>query len=112
MRRFTAQGRNTGFICENCGASVPPLAQGSCRNHCPECLHSKHVDIYPGDRANGCGGLLEPVSATLDARRGYMIVHRCQRCGEIRRNRAAPDDPAAADNFELLIELSTRPAPE
>ena len=31
------------FICENCGSKVEKLGY-SCRNHCPTCLHSKHVD--------------------------------------------------------------------
>ena len=35
-----------GFICENCGRKVEPLGY-SCRNHCPYCLYSKHVDIEP-----------------------------------------------------------------
>ena len=34
------------FICENCGKRVPKLGY-SCRNHCPYCLHSKHVDKNP-----------------------------------------------------------------
>ena len=34
------------FICENCGKKVEKLGY-SCRNHCPYCLHSKHVDINP-----------------------------------------------------------------
>ena len=37
------------FVCENCGKKVKKLGY-SCRNHCPYCLHSKHVDINPGDR--------------------------------------------------------------
>ncbi len=37
------------FICDNCGKQVPKLGY-SCRNHCPYCLHSKHVDKNPGDR--------------------------------------------------------------
>ena len=49
------------FICENCGKKVPKLGY-SCRNHCPYCLHSKHVDKNPGDRAESCYGDLEPVS--------------------------------------------------
>ena len=32
------------FICDNCGKRVPKLGYSS-RNHCPYCLHSKHVDI-------------------------------------------------------------------
>lgn len=42
------------FICENCCKEVSKLGY-SCRNHCPYCLHSKHVDINPGDRAEECG---------------------------------------------------------
>lgn len=38
------------FICENCGKKIEPLGY-SCRNHCNYCLHSKHVDINPGDRS-------------------------------------------------------------
>jgi len=34
------------FICENCGIKVQALGY-SCRNHCPYCLFSKHVDINP-----------------------------------------------------------------
>ena len=37
------------FVCENCGKEVKKLGY-SCRNHCPECLYSKHVDKNPGDR--------------------------------------------------------------
>ena len=48
------------FICENCGKNVPKLGY-SRRNHCPWCLHSKHVDINPGDRAEECHGDLEPI---------------------------------------------------
>ncbi|HLR46538.1 MAG TPA: RNHCP domain-containing protein, partial [Deinococcales bacterium] len=74
MRRFTAQGRNTGFTCSNCGAEVPPLARGGCRNHCPRCLHSLHVDVNPGDRASDCGGLLEPVGLLQVKGKGWVIV--------------------------------------
>jgi hypothetical protein len=112
MKLFTAVGRNTGFTCDNCGREVPPLSVGGCRNHCPFCLYSRHVDILPGDRANECGGLLEPVGVVTDARKGYVIVHRCQRCGEVRRNRATLDDPACPDDFDVLIEFAGRPVPD
>ena len=49
---------DNGFICKNCGFEVQPLGYSS-RNHCPNCLHSLHVDINPGDRANECGGIME-----------------------------------------------------
>lgn len=106
MRRFTAIGTNQGFECAHCGADVPPLANGSYRNHCPFCLHSQHVDVFPGDRASDCGGLLEPVATMLDGKKGWIVVHRCARCGAERRNKAALDDPACPDDLEALAALS------
>ena len=90
------------FICENCGKKVPKLGY-SCRNHCPYCLHSKHVDKNPGDRSEECHGDLEPVSMEIDGKKGYVIVFKCKKCGAIRRNKAAKDD-----NMDLLIDLSSR----
>lgn len=105
MRRFTAQGTNTGFRCAYCGEPVPPLQNGSYRNHCPRCLYSLHVDVFPGDRANPCGGPLEPVGAEHSGKKGWVIVHRCTLCGELRRNKAALDD-AVPDDFERLVALT------
>ena len=48
------------FVCENCGKEIKPL-EYSARDHCNYCLYSKHVDIFPGDRANNCKGLLKPI---------------------------------------------------
>lgn len=107
-RRFTAQGTNTGFTCLHCGEVVPPLQNGSYRNHCPSCLYSLHVDIFPGDRANPCGGLLEPVGAEQSAKKGWVILYRCTRCGASGRNKAALDD-AVADDYDRLIALTLRP---
>lgn len=89
------------FICENCGAHVPKLGY-SCRNHCPKCLHSKHVDKNPGDREELCHGDLKPVGLEI-GKKGYVIVFKCQKCGAIRKNKAAEDD-----NMDLIIELSTK----
>lgn len=105
MRRFTAQGTNTGFVCANCDRTVPPLQNGSYRNHCPFCLYSLHVDVFPGDRANECHGLLEPVGAEHSGKKGWVIISRCARCGDLRRNKAALDD-AVPDDFERLIALT------
>lgn len=90
------------FICEHCGKKVSPLGY-SCRNHCPYCLHSKHVDINPGDRQETCCGELEPVGLEIDSKKGYVIVFRCKICGELRKNKAAKDD-----NMNLIIELSSK----
>jgi DNA-directed RNA polymerase subunit RPC12/RpoP len=109
VKRFTVRGTNVGFRCGRCGAEVRPLANGSVRNHCPACLWSMHVDVDPGDRANDCGGPLEPVAAQRDAKKGWILVHRCTRCGATRRNRAALDDPDQPDDYDALIRLTLEP---
>lgn len=91
------------FICHNCGKKVPKLIY-SCRNHCPYCLHSKHVDINPGDRAEDCGGDLVPVSVQIDGKKGYSIIFECSKCCMLRKNKVAKDD-----NMDKIIELSSNP---
>ena len=94
-----------GFICKSCGKEVLPLVVSS-RNHCPFCLCSLHVDILPGDRANPCGGILRPIRAIPDAKRGYILVHRCDRCGEISRNKTAHEAKVQPDDTDLIIRLT------
>lgn len=85
--------RQEPFTCEHCGVAVAPLEHGSYRNHCPVCLWSKHVDdAGPGDRASLCQGLMEPIGLDLRANKGWMIVHRCEKCGKEIVNKTAPDD--------------------
>ena len=93
------------FVCANCGKVVEPLGYSS-RNHCPFCLCSLHVDVNPGDRANGCGGLLVPIRAETDPKKGYIIIHKCMKCGEIRRNRAAHEAKVQPDDLKKLIKLT------
>lgn len=88
------------FVCEHCGAKVNKLGY-SCRNHCPVCLYSKHVDINPGDRLETCHGLLEPIGLETNGKKGYIIISKCQKCGAIRKNKVAEDD-----NMDLIIKLS------
>lgn len=83
---------NTGFRCVHCQREVPKHPSGSYRNHCPVCLWSKHVDIAPGDRAADCGAAMEPVSVDYSGKKGYILIHRCTRCGAEDRNKLAPDD--------------------
>jgi len=109
VRRFQAIGTNQGFRCDVCGRDVPPLANGSYRNHCPFCLHSRHVDVNPGDRASDCHGTLEPVGVEHSGKKGWVIVHRCQRCGAVRPNRAALDDPTCPDDYDAIVSLAARP---
>jgi hypothetical protein len=94
---------NEGFTCEKCGKENPP-AKGGCRNHCVFCLYSKHVDEnVPGDRLSKCKGLMEPIEVDQQGKKGYLIIHRCMKCGKIIRNKTAKDD-----DFDAIIRLSTR----
>lgn len=108
-KRFTKN--DNGFICENCGFEVLPLGRTS-RNHCPKCLCSIHIDILPGDRACECLGIMKPVSAEPDAKKGYIIYHRCTKCGFTGRNKAALRDAKSVlpaeqyDDTNLLISLT------
>ena len=91
---------DNGFICVNCGKGVKPLGYTS-RNHCPYCLHSLHVDIIPGDRKNTCKGVLEPIAVEENSKKGYVIIFKCKKCGEISRNKSANDD-----DFAKLLEVA------
>ena len=102
-KRFSKN--DSGFICAHCGREVEPLGYTS-RNHCPFCLWSIHIDENPGDRACECLGLLEPIRVEPDPRKGYVIVHRCRKCGAIRRCRAAHEAKNQADDLGLLIRLT------
>ncbi len=88
------------FVCENCGTKVGKLGY-SCRNHCPNCLYSKHVDKNPGDREEECHGLLKPIGIEISPKKGYVIVFKCMKCGQIRKNKVAQDD-----NMELIYEIA------
>ena len=76
MRNFTVIDEE--FVCENCGKKVSKLGY-SCRNHCPYCLHSKHVDVNPGDRQEGCHWDLEPVGLEISNKKGYVIIFKCKK---------------------------------
>ena len=96
---------NQAFTCMNCSREVPPRASG-CRNHCPYCLTSRHVDINPGDRANNCEGLMDAVGYELSAKKGVVLIFRCRRCQQLTRNMAANEDPITPDNYELILSLN------
>jgi hypothetical protein len=80
------------FKCEHCGFFVEGTGY---TNHCPKCLWSKHVDINPGDRAESCGGMMEPVEIEFMSG-GFDIIHQCQKCGAIKKNKAEENDDAEA----------------
>ena len=95
--RFTA--RNEDFVCLNCGKQVKKT-KSSYRNHCPFCLCSQHVDVFPGDRLETCHGVMNAVG--LNQKHGeWIIAHKCRTCGKEQNNKTAPDD-----SKEALLELA------
>ena len=90
---------NEDFICEKCGQFVSK-SKYTARDHCPNCLYSKHVDINPGDRLNDCKGLLEPIGIEK-FKDTYKIIYRCQKCHQNHKNIIHDDD-----NMDLIIKLS------
>jgi ribosomal protein L37E len=89
------------FICERCGVEV--LGNGY-TNHCPACLWSKHVDKDPGDRGEGCQGLMEPRRVESISGR-FRIIHRCTACGF---ERPAPVLPQ--DDMDQVIAIARQSA--
>jgi len=100
MKNFTVIDEE--FECENCGRHVKKLGY-SCRNHCPYCLYSKHVDKNPGDRQETCRGLLKPIALENNSKKGYIIIFKCQKCGKITKNKIAEDD-----DMDQIIKLSVK----
>ena len=93
------------FICKQCGTEVKG---DGFTNHCPNCLYSKHVDIFPGDRAllrqgsagQACEGLMKPISAE-ESGGGWSIIHICQKCGKSQKNKISKED-----DFDKVVEIS------
>lgn len=99
MKKFNMINEN--FKCENCGYEVPKSSY-TARDHCPNCLFSKHLDINPGDRANECQGLMEPIGIE-NYKNTYKIIYRCKKCNMQHKNIASNDD-----NFDEIVNLSVQ----
>ena len=111
-RRSGSRVATDGFRCVHCGAFVTREALFSGvinRNHCPYCLHSRHLDQFTaGDRLAFCKGLMRPIGLTAKiTTKKYagspgelMLVHRCVECGKLSINRIAADDIA-----DFLMEV-------
>jgi len=75
------------------------------RNHCPNCLTSRHVDERrPGDRAADCGARMEPIAVAVRGDGEWILIHRCTGCDALSANRTAGDD-----NPLLLVRTAVRP---
>ncbi|HPI67215.1 MAG TPA: RNHCP domain-containing protein [bacterium] len=86
------------FVCELCDAKI--IGTGY-TDHCPNCLWSKHVDVFPGDRQANCGGLMAPQGVTLKNQK-YIIHYQCQKCGQKFSVKSLP-----SDNVEEIIKLAS-----
>ena len=80
--------KSEDFICAHCGVSV---SGNGYTNHCPHCLWSLHVDNLPGDRSNSCQGLMKPIGVEVTPE-GYDLIHQCQSCRAIKRNKVSDND--------------------
>jgi len=99
-------GQPASFRCRHCGLDVPTHALGTAhRNHCPNCLWSRHLDDdTPGDRDAECGSLMEPIAVSVRGDGEWVLVHRCTGCDALNLNRSAGDD-----NPLVLLRLVVKP---
>ena len=102
--------RDEPFACLHCGRPVSPGGR-PVRDHCPHCLRSRHLDDVPGDRAAGCGALMDPVRFELDGAL-VRIHYRCRRCGHAWRGRAHPDDAIPPSLRPADLPGPAAPVPE
>jgi RNHCP domain len=106
QRRGASRQRIISFRCRHCGLDVSTHAPGTAhRNHCPNCLWSRHLDDdSPGDRAAECGSSMEPIAICVRGDGEWVIVHRCTGCDDLNLNRTAGDD-----NPLILFRLAVKP---
>ena len=82
---------NESFECFHCKRNISP-ARWTCRNHCPYCFASLHLDdIIPWDRKSSCGWEMYPIEYVI-ANGWIKITFQCSKCGHIHRNKTVDDD--------------------
>ncbi|WP_067533811.1 RNHCP domain-containing protein [Nocardia crassostreae] len=93
------------FTCLWCGLVVSTYAaDGARRNHCPSCLHSRHVFDQVEGEASDCGARMSPNSIAVPRSGDWMLIHRCVRCDELTANPICADD-----NQLVLMRIAVRP---
>jgi DNA-directed RNA polymerase subunit RPC12/RpoP len=93
---------NESFTCISCGKNISQ-ADKTCRNHCPHCFVSLHVDWdIPWDRSTDCGWSMYPIA--YETRNWTMkILFKCSKCSKQHRNKRSPEDEVV--NLNKLIDL-------
>lgn len=99
------------FKCVHCKQFIgAPISGGRHRNHCPNCLWSRHVDdTRPGDRKSDCHAAMEPVGKIVRRNGEQVLVHVCRGYGKEDPNRIAADDsPLLLMRLPLLPAIGTQ----
>lgn len=93
------------FSCARCGLTVSAYsADGAPRNHCPSCLHSRHVLDHVEGGPSDCEGRMSPIAIAVLRTGDWMVIHRCVRCDELTSNPVCADD-----NQLILMRMAVRP---
>ncbi|MET8671297.1 RNHCP domain-containing protein [Streptomyces albidoflavus] len=85
----------TAFDCSSCGTS----SAGGPRDHCPQCLHTRHRDS-----ADPCGAPMAPLAVAVHGPGDWRLIHRCTVCATL------TSAPVRADDHQVaLMALAVRP---
>jgi hypothetical protein len=49
---------------------------------------------------------MDAVGCLPDAKKGYILIHKCRKCGELHRNKAAYGVDVQPDDLKKLIALT------
>jgi len=97
---------NESFTCIHCKKNIEK-ADRTCRNHCPFCFVSLHVDgDVPGDRDTECNGKMYPTMYEIK-NWDMKILFKCAKCGKQHWNRRSSDDEV--EKLDTLIEEYKKP---
>jgi hypothetical protein len=49
---------------------------------------------------------MDAIKVEIDPKKGYVIIHKCRKCGEIKRNKAANEAKIQPDDIKKIIKLT------
>ncbi|KUL55498.1 RNHCP domain protein [Streptomyces sp. NRRL F-4489] len=92
------------FACAWCGLTAP---DGAGRDHCPSCLHARHVLDRVAGGPSACRGRMAPIAIAVAGSGDWRLIHRCLGCDELTASPVRPDD-----NQLVLMRTAVRPLAE
>ncbi|MEU8521645.1 RNHCP domain-containing protein [Streptomyces sp. NBC_01216] len=108
LPRSSVSRSTSTFTCVRCGLDVAFLGPDRVpRDHCPSCLHSRHVQDHVEGGPSGCRSRMAPISIAVLRTGDWAVVHRCARCDELTSSPVRADD-----NRLVLMRLAVRPLAE